>query len=77
MALYQGIDTINKLWYNINMTYFMNIEQRKTEEIQRIVRTLQNDLYITQDRKERLEEELQKLLSQRNVMRETLKKYKR
>lgn len=59
------------------MTHFMNIEQRKTEEIQRIVRTLQNDLYITQDRKERLEEELQKLLSQRNVMRETLKKYKR
>lgn len=63
--------------YNRDMINFVNIEQRKTEEILRIIQTLESDLYISKERKERLEAELASLVKQRDLMRETLKKYKR
>lgn len=63
--------------YNRDMINFVNIEQRKTEEILRIIQTLEADLYISKERKERLETELASLVKQRDLMRETLKKYKR
>jgi len=59
------------------MINFTSIEQRKTEEILRIIQTLETDLYISDERKERLEVELIGLIKQRDLMRETLKKYKR
>lgn len=59
------------------MINFVSIEQRKTEEILRIIQTLETDLYISKERKERLETELASLVKQRDLMRETLKKYKR
>lgn len=63
--------------YNRDMINFTSIEQRKTEEILRIIQTLETDLYISDERKERLEVELIGLIKQRDLMRETLKKYKR
>jgi len=63
--------------YNRDMINFVSIEQRKTEEILRIIQTLETDLYISDERKERLEVELTDLVKQRDLMRETLKKYKR
>ena len=57
------------------MQIFMSIKQAKDEEILRLVRTLQNDLYLSKERKKVIESKLEKLIKERNIMVKTLEKY--
>ncbi len=53
----------------------MSIKQAKDEEILRLVRTLQNDLYLSKERKKVIESKLEKLIKERSIMVKTLEKY--
>tara|TARA_R100000315_G_C5231660_1_gene142714 strand:- start:945 stop:1124 length:180 start_codon:yes stop_codon:yes gene_type:complete len=57
------------------MQIFMSIKQAKDEEILRLVRTLQNDLYLSKERKKVIESKLEKLIKERSIMVKTLEKY--